>query len=212
MLRQSLALITPPASEPITLSEAKAWARVDGADDDTAITALITAARQAAEQYLRRSLVTQTWKLSLDLSSGGLDLPEGVYELPVTAIYGGLPRSVPLPKGPASSITSVVTYDLNNSATTFAASNYRLDSSGDRLLLNYGAIWPSNLRPECAVEITYAAGYGNASAIPNSIRQGILIHVASLYEQRGNCEDAMALPPGTAMLYAPYRIMGNRLG
>ncbi len=213
MLRQSLALVSAPATEPVTLSEAKAWARIDGSDDDAIITALITAARQAAEQHLRRSLITQTWKLTLDLSCSRMnDLPEGVYDLPMSALYGGLPQSIPLPKGPVSSITSVVTYDQNNTAATFDAANYRLDSSGERLLLNYGAMWPSSIRPQAGCEITYVAGYGNAGAVPQPIKSGMLIHIASLYEQRGNCEDAMALPPGTKMLYQPYRIMGDRLG
>src|SRR4051812_22094950 len=34
-------LLTPPAAEPITLAEAKAYLRVDNGDDDAVITALI---------------------------------------------------------------------------------------------------------------------------------------------------------------------------
>lgn len=212
MLRQSIALVTPPASEPITLSEAKAWAKIDGSDDDAQVTALISAARMAAEEYLRRSLVTQTWKLTLDLCCARDVWWDGVIEGPISALHGGLPNSLPLPKGPAQSITSVVTYDLSNAATTYGASNYRVDASGDRLVLNYGAIWPSNMRPQSAIEITYVAGYGAPSSVPQPIKSGMLIHVASLYEQRGNCEDAMDIPPGAKMLYGNYRIMGDRLG
>lgn len=212
MLRQSLALTAAPASEPVTLAEAKAWARLDADDDDATITALITAARQAAEQHLRRSLITQTWKLTLDLCTDRQQWWDGVQDGAITSLYGGLPQSIPLPKGPVSSITSVVTYDLNNTAATFDAANYRLDSSGERLLLNYGASWPSSIRPQAGCEISYVAGYGAAGAVPQPIKSGMLIHIASMYEQRGNCEDAMDLPPGTKMLYQPYRIMGDRLG
>ena len=212
MLRQSLALVTAPASEPVTLVEAKAWARIDGDDEDDLITGLITSARQAAEEYLRRSLISQTWKLTLDLACSGLShLPEGVYDLPVSALYGDLPSTIPLPKGPVSAITSVVTYDLDNASSTFDSSNYRVDASGDRLILNYGAIWPSNIRPQSGCEITYVAGYGaNASDVPRPIRTGILIHAASLYEQRGMCDDP--LPVAVQRQYANYRIMGDRLG
>ena len=83
--------------------------------DDTLVTQLITAARMAAEEYLRRALITQTYKLTLDLSCSSLGAAwsEGVYDLPVTELYGGMPRTIELPKGPIQSITSVTTYDLN---------------------------------------------------------------------------------------------------
>ena len=44
-------VVTPAASEPITLTEAKNFLRVDGTDDDTLITALISAAREMCESY-----------------------------------------------------------------------------------------------------------------------------------------------------------------
>ena len=53
-------VVTPAASEPITLTEAKNFLRVDGSDDDTLISALISAAREMCESYCRRILVTTT--------------------------------------------------------------------------------------------------------------------------------------------------------
>ena len=53
-------IVTPAASEPITLTEAKNFLRVDHSDDDTLISALITASRQMCEEYTRRILVTTT--------------------------------------------------------------------------------------------------------------------------------------------------------
>lgn len=212
-MRQFLALSSAPATEPVTLSEAKAWLRIDTTDDDAIITILIATARSSAEEFLRRSLITQSWKLTLDLSGAGLnELGEGVYDLPISALYGGLPSAIPLPKGPVSGISSVTTYDLSNTSAVFASANYRLDSSGDRLILGYGAMWPSNIRPQAGCEIIYVAGYGTSSDVPRPIKTGILIHVASLYEQRGMCEDAMDLPAGAKQLYGQYRIMGSRLG
>lgn len=212
--RRSLSIVTGPGSEPLTLADAKAWARVDDTDSDGIFTALITSARMAAEEYLRRTLITTSYKLTLDLDANNLynNLPEGTYDVPVWALYGGLPSAVELPKGPVQSITSVTTYAIDNSASAFDSSNYHVDSAGARLVLNYGAIWPANLRHIGGCEITYVAGYGNSSAVPQPIKTGMLIHVASVYEQRGNCADAMALPPGTAQLYNQYRIVGDRLG
>jgi hypothetical protein len=196
----------------VTLAELKSWARIDDDSDDSTLSQLISAARQAAEEYLRRSLISQVWLLTLDLSGNDLarGLGDGIYDLPVTALYGDLPRRIDLPKGPPQSITSVVTYDLTNAASTYDPANYRLDRAGSRLILNFGAIWPAGVRPGAGCEITYVAGYGDQpSSVPQAIRTGILIHAASLYEQRGMCDDAMEIPPGAKKLYSPYRIMGR---
>lgn len=72
---RSLRLIIPPATEPATLGEAKLHLRVDGTEEDNLIAALITAARQKAEDYTRRAFITQTWELALDSACGVLHLP-----------------------------------------------------------------------------------------------------------------------------------------
>ena len=55
-------LVTAPTEEPVSLAEAKLHLRVDYTNDDVLIGALITAARQHAENDTRRALVTQTWR------------------------------------------------------------------------------------------------------------------------------------------------------
>ena len=71
--RTSLKLVTPPATEPVTLAELKAWAKIDTDADDALITSLLAAARQAAEDYTRRSFITQSWRLTLDLEPSDFD-------------------------------------------------------------------------------------------------------------------------------------------
>ncbi len=211
--RQSLSLVSRPAVEPVTVSEAKAWLRIDGDSEDTLLNQLITAARTSAEQFIRGSIITQTRKLALDLTASrfGDCLGEGVYDLPVSALYGGLPNSVELPAGPVQSVTSVKTYDLTNTESTYSADNYFVDTAGDRLTLNYGAYWPTSLRPTASCAITYVTGYGNTSSdVPEPIKRAILIHVASLYEQRGQCDDGAEPPAGAKQLLNQYRKMGSR--
>lgn len=213
-MRHSYTLVTPPAAEPVTLDEAKAWAKIDADDDDALVSQLVTAARITAEEFTRRVFVTQTWRLTLDLEASLLNsaLPEGKYDLPVTALDGGLPREVQIPKPPLQSVASVTTYALDNSSSSFASSNYLVDTAGGRLVLNLGCIWPPNLRPRAAVEINYVAGYGDTgSDVPQPIKTAILIHVASMYEQRGQSADAMSLPPGSRQLLTQYRAVGDRL-
>jgi hypothetical protein len=205
-MRRTVKVVTAPAIEPITLGEVKTWAKIDGTDEDALLTAAITAAREAAEQYLRRSLITQTLRLTLDLEGSGLSdrLREGVYDLPVSAIYGGLPNVIELPRGPTQAITSVVTYDLDDTSSTFATSDYSLNADGSRLVLAYGASWPSNLRAVAACAITYTAGYGDtASSVPQAIRTAILMHVQTMYDGRMICE----MPPPCEAQLRKYRIM-----
>lgn len=69
-------LVTPPVTEPITLEETKLHLRIDGNEEDSLISVLITAARQKSEEYTRRAFIIQTWELALDSASGKVYLPK----------------------------------------------------------------------------------------------------------------------------------------
>jgi uncharacterized phiE125 gp8 family phage protein len=75
MRYRSLTVETPPAIEPVTLTEAKQHLRVDIADDDTYIEALIVAARQYAEEYLDRALISQQLAVRMDTFPYEFELP-----------------------------------------------------------------------------------------------------------------------------------------
>jgi hypothetical protein len=63
-------LIAGPGEEPVTLAEAKLFARVDGSDEDALMGALIAAARLHVESITGRALITQTWRLVLPCVAG----------------------------------------------------------------------------------------------------------------------------------------------
>jgi hypothetical protein len=213
-MRQSVTVVTAAAISPVTTAQLIAWGRLDASEDATTLQMLIDSATDAAEKFMNRSLINRTLKLTLDVPAGGLDylLGDGVYDLPVSALYGCVKSSIDLPRGPVSAISSVTTYDTDNASSTYSSANYTLDSSGSRLLLNSDATWPSGMRTSAAVAIQYVAGYGTTAAtVPAAIKNGILMHAASMYEQRGQCEDAMDIPPGAKQLYKPYRVMGGTI-
>lgn len=56
----SFRTLTEPTTEPIALSDAKLYLRVDFTDDDALITRLISSARKFAESQTSRSFATQT--------------------------------------------------------------------------------------------------------------------------------------------------------
>jgi hypothetical protein len=194
--RRSLVLVSAPATEPVTLSDVKAFLRVDDTNDDTLIASLISSARRACEEYTKRAFITQTWSLTLDRFPCEDDW-EGPYRFlaPRCDIY-----AIQLPRQPIQSITSIKTTDGANAQTTVAGETYTLDVSGGRALLNDGFVWPCDLRDFAAVEIITVNGYGDAAAVPEPIKQAILQYAATMYSSR-QCSD---LPDGCKTLLASF--------
>ncbi|MFZ4124566.1 MAG: head-tail connector protein [Rickettsiales bacterium] len=167
--------ITPPASEPVTLAEAKNYLRVEHTADDALIGLMITAARESAEAYLGTSFITQRWKMTVE---------------------DGLPERVTLRYGLVQGIVSIVEKTEAGGSTTLDASAYRLS-------IDKRAVHILSPRTGFRFEITYDAGYGaTASLIPGLIRQGVLQHVAAMYEQR---EMSVPMPAMALQAYHPYK-------
>lgn len=192
----ALKLITAPAAEPVSASEAKSHLRVDTTADDTYVGTLITVARQNVESHLRRALISQTWEVVLDA------FPAGV---------------IRLPKPPLASVTSIKYTDDEGNESTYSSDNYVVDSDTEpgRVVLKSGQTWPAvTLAAANGVRVRYVAGYGAAgSNVPQAIRQAILLVIGSLYENREDVLVAQGvsigvLPFGVVALLAPYRIYG----
>lgn len=183
----ALKIYTAPAVEPISLAEAKLHLRVDIDDDDSYISALITAARQAAEATTNRAFITQTWDLFADR-------------------FTALDRiMVPLP--PLQSVTGIYYTPYGGVETTLTIAHYSVDTSSDpgRVVLNFGYCWPgSTLIPVNGMRMRFVAGYGAAgSNVPQSIRQAMLLMIGHYYENR----EATGKPVAVDSLLWPYRVM-----
>lgn len=200
-------IVTPPRADAVSLSEVKNYARIDTCDDDALLAALITTATSDAEQYLKRSLITQTRKLTLDAGRSAYDhiLGEGVYDLPVSILNGCLPDQIELSYGPLQSVSSVVTYTDAGASATFDAANYYTNYASSTLYLKSSASWPTDIRAGNSVEIIYVAGYGDTStSIPAPIKTAILMHVQKMYDERLVCE----MPENCEAMLRRYRIYG----
>lgn len=198
-------LTVAPTTEPVSLSDAKAFLKVDTSDEDALITALIGTARRMCEEFTKRAFITQTWELVMDVfsnyetaaeaepSSIGRYFPPGITEGE---------RAIRLSRQPIQSITKIESADSTNTFSDVSASVYTLDTDTGRILLNSGQVWPTNLRQYSGVRITYVAGYGNAAAVPSDIATAILLTVSSLYESRA-CGD---MPEGAKAILLPYQL------
>lgn len=190
----SLTLMSGPAEEPVTVSEAKAHLRLDGSAEDILIASLIVTSRLHVEAALSLALITQGWRLTLDR------WPEG--------------GTVRFPLRPIQSITSVTVRDADGTPTTVSAEDHLLDGQAlsPRLiprLIPRGGKWPAPSQPANGIEIAFSAGIGDdPEEIPQPIRHAILLLVAHWYEHRDPLEigaAAAAIPPAVSDLLKPYR-------
>jgi uncharacterized phiE125 gp8 family phage protein len=159
----NLRLITAPAAEPVTVTTAKTFLRVDGTDDDTLITSMIMGAREKGEELSRRAFITQTWEQTIDCWPRGQLLK----------IY----------RPPLQSITSVKYLDLSNVERTW--SDYVADTRSEPGVIIFNSLPSAGLLYSGAITVRFVAGYGAAgSNVPERINQAILSLVAYWYENR----------------------------
>ncbi len=168
MNEYQIRVITAPAVEPVSLSEAKVDLRVDHDDDDTLIAALITAARMEAEGLARRAFISQTLELSLT------NWPVDGY--------------IRLPLPPVASVTSITYYKDDNTSATMSSSDYIVITDVDPavIALAKDKTWPSDaLRTVAPIRVRYVAGYGaTAASVPERYRALVRSLVLVRYESR----------------------------
>jgi uncharacterized phiE125 gp8 family phage protein len=157
---------TAPMQEPLTLDEAKSHCSITQDDDNALVNAYLMAAREAAEQYMGRALFTQTRTLKLS------DFADVIW----------LPYAAPL-----QSVTSVQYYDADGSQQTLSTTYYEVDTTCEpgRVIRKPDQDWPEvqsdKLMP---VTITYVCGWSSVDSIPELIKQGMRLSIASMDQDR----------------------------
>jgi uncharacterized phiE125 gp8 family phage protein len=162
---------TPAASEPITLEEAKSFARITSTSQDSVIESMITSAIDIAEEYALISFINTTWNLFLTEWPSDYKIRVG--------------------KGKVSSITHIKYFDKDDTEQTLASDKYYTN-------LN---VWPARIHipnpPELSVNnpkitVQFIAGLSsNAAGVPDRAKNAILAIVRHLYDNRGNAVDVM---------------------
>lgn len=189
----SLSVVTAPAEEPVSLTDAKLHLRVTTDGEDTLISSLITAARQYVEETCSRALVEQTLEYTVDAWPCGGFL---------------------LPRPPLVSVTSIKYRDTDGVEATWASINYlvRAGEVPGRVVPGYSISYPTTtLQPAGGITVRYVAGYGAVSAVPAAIKAAMLLMIGNLYEHResvvvGQTATILAENPTISVLLAPYRV------
>ena len=158
---------TLPGTYPVTLTEVKAWLKIDGTDEDTLLTSLIASATAECESYSGLSFITRTRTVKLSSFNG---------------------RDLILPYGPVTTLTSIAYTDEDDDAATVDAADYSLDIASGLARVRVTESWPYTNKTLSNVVVTYVAGYANAAAVPEVIKTAIKQKVALDFEKRGDVD------------------------
>lgn len=200
-----------PAIEPVSLSQVKEFGKLpDTTLEDNTLSLMISAAREHFELTTGLALIEQTWRMSIDCIPGkGGEEPwwDGTRQTAISELTPAR-NFIELPTAPLRSVTSFETFSEIGVPTLFTGFYADLDSRPGRLILNFGAVWPTSQRPTNKYAITYKAGFGTASEnVPADIR--LCISQLALHFK----ENPEALTFDTAAMKVPIhceRIMTRR--
>lgn len=165
--------ITPPIQEPVTIADAKAFARIEFPDDDAIVASLISQAREYVETAIARTVAPRVRAVYFQ----GFPWGDGSYNRMVRA--GGLnPWWFPSGQGiievrtpPLQGVMNIQYADVSSGIMTEVNPSQMRFSTGTpgRIQPQWGTIWPLSRAELDAVQITFVAGYGLTAPFVESI-------------------------------------------
>ena len=180
----TLTLLSPPAGEPVTLTEAKTHLRIDHGEEDALIAGVLVAATRAAEARAGLAFLSQQWRFALDAA----------------------PQTVALPIAPCASIDAVSVIDADGAAQAVDPPLYDAAPGAPGRVRRKG-IWPAPGPRLDGVRIDFTAGYADAASVPAALKQAVMTLAAHFYETRSATREERfyTVPQSVDALIAPYR-------
>lgn len=175
----------PVPTDWLSLGEAKAHLRVDGADSDAEVADLIAAAR---------AILSDLYGVEPDARTATFDYNDW--------------RALVLPRWPVRSIVSVTCLAPDGTRTVLDPVGYRLAVQHDQahiVLTGYG--WPSTIGGPGCITVVAEVGFTDRAALPASIRRAGLMLIGHWWRNREAASDKPARYVDWAVdaLMAPYR-------
>ena len=186
--------VTAPAAEPLQVSEVRRHLALDDSYYDDYISSLIEVTRAKVQAHTHRQLVTATYDAKLDA------LPAGQ-------------QTLALPYGSLQSVTSITYTDTAGDSQTFSSSDYDVSTAREPGTISpaYGKTWPAARVQQEAATVRFVCGYGAAGAVPQAIKQAMLLLIGHYFNNREQTITgvmATEIPQGADALLAPY-VLGD---
>lgn len=152
-----------PPVFPVSLDEIKDFLLIDSDDEDFILVPMLMAATSWAEMFQRRFYIK---RINIEYFDS---FPEIIYP-----VYS-----------PLAEIDSIKYIDNDGVTQLLDSDNYLIDIECEpgRITPAYGLIWPTTMNVTNAVIVTYSAGYGDASDVPDDIKAAIKMLVQYWYER-----------------------------
>ena len=162
-------IIAPPEDEPVTLDEAKAFARIEDDYEDELIETLISAAREFVENATGRSFIAATYLYT----ARGFDCD-----------------LIRLPRSPLISVESAIYRGRDGAEHELETIDYLVDTTAEPGTIEPIKCWPAMGDYPDAVKVRFVAGYETndspaQSTIPARALVAIKALVAHWYDNRG---------------------------
>jgi hypothetical protein len=171
----NLVVKTQPATLPVDLALVKQSLGRDSSTGDAQLTMAIKTAIEVVQSFTNTVLIDTTFTESRDaINSRGLSVNDFFYTQFLYDTNLRSARYITLMAFPAKTINSFKIFAEDGTSTTISATNYFLDTAGNRFYLKEG--FSSTLsRAIAGYEIEYVAGKGATSASIDSIFQSAII-------------------------------------
>jgi uncharacterized phiE125 gp8 family phage protein len=202
----SLRVTTPPAQEPVDIDLIRRHCRIDSDYDDDLLTMYGTSARQWAEAWLNRALITQGLLLSMTTSpppTASPLVPQSLIVFPLNW-PPTIRKPISIPRAPCQKVNMVLTGFPDEMSPADPENDYILNLMVEPAQVSLKAPLVPMI-PAMSMQIDYVAGYGDdPENVPAPIRHGILLLTAYLYEGRGDVNSEG--PDAAWSIMAPYRL------
>lgn len=155
-------LVTPPVGSLISLEEIKADLRIDGDDFDSELPSWIASAIEKLQDEARLQFLTATWTLYRS------SFPQ---------------RELPIWKAPVQSVESIEYVNPHGELQGIDPEDCRLsDRDWPRIVTpQLGTRWPRTAMLPDAVRVTFRAGYGEATAVPEFAKGVLKLMVRGMF-------------------------------